>query len=145
MLYTHPRNEINLFRAFFGSGNTPPSVGYLPPEDPLLGVSRQIMVSAQLKAAIPEMMMRSAYSCLQDWLANVAQAAVRQGDVDLVGVGWMVLAYPQFPADVLAGKPMQRNRICRTFSDCTTAPHKGFDTVSQNLIKSIHSVFASHS
>jgi NADPH2 dehydrogenase len=105
---------------------TPPSDGYLPPEDPLLGVSRQIMVSAQLKAAVPEMMMvGSAYSCLQDWLANVAQAAVRQGDVDLVGIGRMVLAYPQFPADVLAGKPMQRNRICRSFSDCTTAPRKG--------------------
>jgi NADPH2 dehydrogenase len=29
------------------------------------------------------------------------------------------------PADVLAGRPLQRTRICRTFSDCTTAPRKG--------------------
>jgi hypothetical protein len=26
---------------------------------------------------------------------------------------------------VLAGKTLQRKRICRTFSDCTTAPRKG--------------------
>jgi len=37
----------------------------------------------------------------------------------------MVLAYPELPADVLSGKPLQRKRICRTFSDCTTAPRKG--------------------
>ena len=34
----------------------------------------------------------------------------------------MVLSYPELPADVLSGKPLQRKRLCRTFSDCTTAP-----------------------
>jgi NADPH2 dehydrogenase len=29
-------------------------------------------------------------------------------------------------ADVLAGRPLQRKRICRTFSDCTNAPRLGF-------------------
>jgi hypothetical protein len=28
-------------------------------------------------------------------------------------------------ADVLAGRSLQRKRICRTFSDCTTAPRSG--------------------
>jgi hypothetical protein len=37
----------------------------------------------------------------------------------------MVLAYPDLPADVLAGRALQRKRICRTFSDCTTAPRLG--------------------
>jgi NADPH2 dehydrogenase len=27
---------------------------------------------------------------------------------------------------VLAGRPLQRKRICRTFSDCTNAPRLGF-------------------
>jgi hypothetical protein len=26
---------------------------------------------------------------------------------------------------VLAGRPLDRRRICRTFSDCTTAPRNG--------------------
>jgi hypothetical protein len=37
----------------------------------------------------------------------------------------MVLTYPEMCADVLAGRPLQRKRICRTFSDCTTAPRLG--------------------
>ena len=37
----------------------------------------------------------------------------------------MVLSYPELPADVLAGRPLDRKRICRTFSECTTAPRKG--------------------
>ena len=44
---------------------------------------------------------------------------------DFVGLGRMALSYPELPADLLAGRPMQRKRICRTFSDCTTAPRNG--------------------
>ena len=47
---------------------------------------------------------------------------VRDGGADFVGLGRMVLSYPELPADVLAGRPLARKRICRTFSDCTTAP-----------------------
>ena len=34
----------------------------------------------------------------------------------------MILSYPEIVADILAGNPLQRKRICRTFSDCTTGP-----------------------
>jgi hypothetical protein len=37
----------------------------------------------------------------------------------------MVLSYPDLPADTLAGRAQQRKRVCRTFSDCTTAPRNG--------------------
>jgi hypothetical protein len=37
----------------------------------------------------------------------------------------MVLSYPGLPADVLAGKPLTRGAICRTFSDCTSGPRNG--------------------
>jgi len=53
---------------------------------------------------------------------HVAQAVVRAGWADLVGLGRMVLAYPELPADTLQGRPLARKSICRTFSDCTTAP-----------------------
>ncbi len=67
----------------------------------------------------------SAYSYLQEWLPNVGQRVVREGEADFVGLGRMVLSYPELPADVLAGRPLVRKKICRTFSDCTTAPRKG--------------------
>jgi hypothetical protein len=45
--------------------------------------------------------------------------------IDVVGLGRIVLSYPELPADVLAGATLRRNRFCRTFSDCTTGPRMG--------------------
>ncbi len=104
----------------------PPSDGYQPPEDPLLGVARQVGVVAQLKQSHPDLLLvGSGYSYLQEWLPNVAQRVVRTGMADFVGLGRMMLAYPEMVSDVLQGRPLQRKRICRTFSDCTTAPRRG--------------------
>jgi len=104
----------------------PPSDGYQPPEDPLVGVARQITATHELKSRHPDLIVvGSGYSYLQEWLPNVGQAAVRAGMVDSVGLGRMVLSYPDLPADVLAGETMARKKICRTFSDCTTAPRNG--------------------
>jgi len=104
----------------------PPSDGYAPPEDPLVGVARQINTVAKLKARFPEIaLVGSAYSYLQEWLPHVAQYVIRTGMADFVGLGRMILSYPELPGDVIAGRILDRKRICRTFSDCTTAPRKG--------------------
>jgi NADPH2 dehydrogenase len=104
----------------------PPSDGYLPPEDPLVGVARQIDATARLKRAFPSLaIVGSAYTYLQEWLPNVAQYNVRHGLTDFVGLGRMVLSYPELPADIVAGRPLARKQICRTFSDCTTGPRLG--------------------
>jgi NADPH2 dehydrogenase len=104
----------------------PPSDGYDPPEDPLRGVARHVDVTARLKREFPDLIfVGSGYTYLQEWLPHVAQHNVREGLTDFVGVGRMVLAYPDFPADVLAGRALARKSICRTFSDCTTGPRLG--------------------
>ena len=104
----------------------PPSDGYQPPEDPLLGVARQMEATRRLKERFPKLIVvGSAYSYLQEFLPHVAQAALRQGWVDMVGLGRMVLTYPELLWDASHGQPTQRKRICRTFSDCTTAPRNG--------------------
>lgn len=104
----------------------PPSDGYEPPEDPLVGVARQIKVTAELKSRYPQVcVVGSGYSYLQEWLPNVAQHYVRTGGVDFVGLGRLVLSYHDLPFDVLQGRPLQTKRLCRTFSDCTTGPRNG--------------------
>ena len=104
----------------------PPSDGYEPPEDPLHGVARLIEATRLLKAAFPRMaIVGTGYSYLQEWLPHVAQHQVREGHTDFVGLGRMMLAYPDLPADVLSGTPLKRKHICRTFSDCTTGPRLG--------------------
>ena len=37
----------------------------------------------------------------------------------------MVLSYPTILADAIGQGMLQSKSICRTFSDCTTAPRKG--------------------
>jgi 2,4-dienoyl-CoA reductase-like NADH-dependent reductase (Old Yellow Enzyme family) len=104
----------------------PPSDGYRPPEDPLVGVARQMEMVRQLKQQFPNLIVvGSAYTYLQEFLPHVAQGALRQGWVDSVGLGRMVLSYPQALWDVLSGEPLKHRLLCRTFSDCTTAPRKG--------------------
>ena len=71
----------------------PPSDGYLPPEDPLVGVARQVNAVAHVKREFPHLaVVGSAYSYLQEWLPAVGAAQVAAGQVDFVGLGRSVLS-----------------------------------------------------
>jgi hypothetical protein len=50
---------------------------------------------------------------------------VRAGWIDAVGLGRMALSYPELPADALSTGQLARKQVCRTFSECTTAPRHG--------------------
>jgi 2,4-dienoyl-CoA reductase-like NADH-dependent reductase (Old Yellow Enzyme family) len=101
----------------------PPSDGYRPSQDPLIEVARHLSVTRTLKQRFSEMLfVGTGYSYLQEFMPHVAQAAVREGWVDAVGLGRITLSYPELARDVLEGRPLHRKRFCRTFSDCTTAP-----------------------
>jgi 2,4-dienoyl-CoA reductase-like NADH-dependent reductase (Old Yellow Enzyme family) len=80
-----------------------------------------------LKAKAPAklLIVGSAYSYLQEYLPHVAQAVIRQEWVDMVGIGRAVLSYPTMLADSISQGMLNNKSICRTFSDCTTAPRKG--------------------
>jgi 2,4-dienoyl-CoA reductase-like NADH-dependent reductase (Old Yellow Enzyme family) len=104
----------------------PPSDGYLPPRDPLHEVARLLDVTGAITRAHPELtVVASGLSYLQEWMPAVAAGIVERGDAALVGYGRGVLSYPELPAEVLAGIDPTRSRLCRTFSDCTTAPRNG--------------------
>jgi 2,4-dienoyl-CoA reductase-like NADH-dependent reductase (Old Yellow Enzyme family) len=120
----------------------PPSDGYQPPEDPLVGVARQIGVVRQIRERTSleskvesrapaasqhstPILVGTAYSYLQEYLPHVAQYVVRHGWTDMIGLGRMVLAYPNILADAIEKGALTTKLICRTFSDCTTAPRNG--------------------
>lgn len=105
----------------------PPSDGYQPPEDPLIGCVRQIQAVREVKRRLPHLVLvGTAYTYFQEFLPHVAQAVVREEWVDSVGIGRLVLSDWELPAKVLAGTDYRAAKtICRTFSDCTTAPRNG--------------------
>jgi 2,4-dienoyl-CoA reductase-like NADH-dependent reductase (Old Yellow Enzyme family) len=105
----------------------PPSDGYQPAHDPLIDVARQINVVRQLKTRAPKnlVLVGTAYSYLQEYLPHVAQYVVRHGWTDMIGLGRMTLSYPGSLADATTRGALTPKFICRTFSDCTTAPRNG--------------------
>lgn len=104
----------------------PTSDGYEPPEDPLFSVARLVNAAAEVNHAVLEMLtVGSGYSYLQEFIPNVAQAAVREGLVDFVDLGRLLLSYPELPDDIMNMRPLKHRKIYRIFSDCTTAPRKG--------------------
>jgi 2,4-dienoyl-CoA reductase-like NADH-dependent reductase (Old Yellow Enzyme family) len=105
---------------------SPPCDDYHAPEDPLVGVARLINAAAELKEKRPQMtFIGSAYTYLQQWLPHVAQAVISSNMADSIGLGRMMLAYPDIVADILKGKPLNKKHICLTNGDCTTAPRNG--------------------
>ena len=105
----------------------PPSDGYQTPYDPLVDVARQIDGVRQLKAQLPDGMavIASGLSYLQEYLPHVCQALLREGWTDMVGLGRVVLSYPTILYDAIRQGKVEKRYICRTFSDCTTAPRNG--------------------
>lgn len=104
----------------------PPSDGYQPHEDPLLSVAKHFEVTRQIKSNFPKLIVvGSGYSYLQEHLAASAVHNVRSSWTDMVGLGRTVLSYPKVLTDAVLHGTSQRKLICRTFSDCTTAPRNG--------------------
>ena len=104
----------------------PPSDGYLLGHDPLVELVQMVEVTRAIATVHAELVVvGSGLTYLQEHFGTVAQALVGNGAVDVVGLGRMALSYPTLPADLLAGRPLVRAQLCRTFSDCTTAPRNG--------------------
>jgi 2,4-dienoyl-CoA reductase-like NADH-dependent reductase (Old Yellow Enzyme family) len=103
-----------------------PSDGIPPTADPLESVAKHLQIARRCKAAFPDLIfVGTGYTYLQEFVAAVAEYEVGANHVDFVGLGRMMLSYPQLPADQLAGRPFARKKFCRTFSDCTTGPRNG--------------------
>ncbi len=105
----------------------PPSDGYQPAYDPLVDVERQIQAVREVKARAGDALyvIGSGYTYLQEFLAPVATAVLRGGWADAIGLGRAVLSYPAMLTDAAAGRSLEKKLICRTFSECTTAPRNG--------------------
>ena len=100
--------------------------GYLPPEDPLLGVARQLRIVRELKKRRPDLfVIGSGYTYLQEYLPLVGEWVLSTAGADAIGLGRSILSYPQMAADYMSGRELDKRRICRTFGDCTNAPRAG--------------------
>jgi 2,4-dienoyl-CoA reductase-like NADH-dependent reductase (Old Yellow Enzyme family) len=104
----------------------PPSDGYLPPRDPLVDVALLLDAAASITHAHPDLMVvASGFSYLQEWLPEVAAAVVGGGGAHFAGIGRGMLSNPELARRVLQREAIDRTKLCRTFSDCTTSARLG--------------------
>ena len=105
--------------------NRPFAAGaYEPPEEPLTGVARMLLGTAELKRRVPELaIITSAASYLGTAAPGVLAALIREGGADLAGFGRQCLAYPDFARDILQGG-MDPQKICLCCSKCTEIMRK---------------------
>ena len=99
----------------------PPSDGYTPPEDPLVGAARMIAATAELDARASRPRGRRAPATPTSSSGSPTPRSTRCAPVarSSVGIGRGMLSYPHLPADVLAGRRCRR-RCCAARS--ATAP-----------------------
>jgi len=98
----------------------PPPDGYESPEHPLIGVDRHFRATETIQRANPDLaVVGTGYSYLQEFMPQAAAANVRDGRVNIVGVGRATLAQPDWVRQLLDCGKLDRKRVCRTFSYCT--------------------------
>ncbi len=98
----------------------PPPDGYESPEHPLIGVYRHFRATETIQRANPDhAVVGTGYSYLQEFMPQAAAANVRDGRVNIVGVGRATLAQPDWVRQLLDHDKLDRKRVCRTFSYCT--------------------------
>jgi 2,4-dienoyl-CoA reductase-like NADH-dependent reductase (Old Yellow Enzyme family) len=97
-----------------------PPDGYETPEHPLIGVDRHVRLTEEIQRAYPSLpVVGSGYSWLQAFAFEVGAANVESGRTTFVGIGRGSLSQPDFAARLQRGEPLDRKRVCRTFSYCT--------------------------
>jgi 2,4-dienoyl-CoA reductase-like NADH-dependent reductase (Old Yellow Enzyme family) len=112
----NPYASPHLLRPF----EYPPPDGYETPEHPLIGVDRHFRVAAAVQAAHPDLaVVGSGYSWLQAFAFEAGAANLAAGRASFVGIGRGALSQPDFGRRLATGEPLDRKRICRTFSYCT--------------------------
>ena len=100
--------------------------GYEPQEHPLLGVSRMLNGTAEIKKAVPGMsFICSALSYLGVAAPGVAAAMIEKGGFDYAGFGRTIFAYPDFAKDILKNGGMDKSKICICCSKCTEVMRAG--------------------
>jgi NADPH2 dehydrogenase len=112
----NPYASPHLLRPF----EYPPPDGYETPEHPLIGVDRHFRLTAAVQAKYPDLaVVGSGYSWLQAYAFQAGSANVAAGKTSFVGIGRGALTQPDFGRRVVRGEPLDRKRLCRTFSYCT--------------------------
>lgn len=97
----------------------PGRFGYVPPERPLVGVTRLLGLARTIQEQVPNsVVVGTGFSWLRHLAPYVGAGMVDRGWITVVGFGRGSFAYPDFARDILLEGEMKRNKVCITCSKC---------------------------
>jgi len=98
-----------------------------PPEHPLRSIERLLRCAREIQQAVPELaVVASGFSGLRQFGPIVGAASIASGGCSLIGFGRQSFAYPNLPADIMGGLPLDSRKFCTLCDGCI------------NLLKSGH-------
>lgn len=101
----------------------------VPNEHPLNGVGRLLQLTGQIQKSFPNIpCVGTGYSWLRQYFPHIGAAAVKRGDVSLVGLGRSSFAYPDAPKDLMEKGLLNRKKVCVTCSCCSELIRAGKPT-----------------
>lgn len=102
---------------------------YAPPEDPLLGVSRFLDYTAQVKKMVPEVpVVGAGYTYLRQFGVQAAAYGLENGHIDMMGIGRQAFACPRMISDILEEIKPDPRKLCVACSKCTQIMRNGGQT-----------------
>ncbi|MCK5811402.1 MAG: FAD-dependent oxidoreductase [Clostridiales bacterium] len=98
----------------------------LPEENPLITIERNISITSKIANEFPNMnFVSSGTSWLRQMTMNVADYMLENNNCQIVGLGRMGLAYPDFPNDFFTNGKLNMGKVCITCSSCTQMMRDG--------------------
>lgn len=102
---------------------------YIAPESQLYHIAKLINAAREVKKeAGGAVFVGSAMTWLREYAVNVGTAAIKEGFFDIIGLGRQGIAYPDFPADIIASGKMSRIKCCITCGKCSELMRAGSAT-----------------
>ena len=93
---------------------------YIPDEHPFEGVARITDFARTVQKIFPDIAVAcSGLSYLRGFSAMLAAGMVESGSAAFAGFGRLALAYPDFPADIFAGRDLDSKKLCMTCGQCS--------------------------
>jgi NADPH-dependent glutamate synthase beta subunit-like oxidoreductase/2,4-dienoyl-CoA reductase-like NADH-dependent reductase (Old Yellow Enzyme family) len=100
--------------------------GYIPQEHPLVDINLMLEINRQIREALPDLpLVATGFTWLRQFFPHVGAAVMREGWADVIGVGRMALAYPDYARELMERRELTPTKLCITCSSCTQIMRDG--------------------
>ncbi len=100
--------------------------GYIPEEHPLANIAENVRILKEVTEGVPNVKtIVSGISWLRQYFPYLGAALISQGYCDVVGLGRMGFAYPDFVKDLMENGALDTKRVCIACSSCSEIMRSG--------------------